>query len=341
MKARPESEFDRVSIRASAAQWTVRRDRGLSGAEAIEFQLWLAADPRHAAAMQRAGGAWELLDRLPESLAERMLVVAARRRFYWQWGLALSSLAASAALVMGVFGWWGEFDRSEFAPPALMAAGPRVVTLADGSLVRLNLGGEVIEEFVASERRVRLTRGEAHFTVVKNPARPFIVSAGAIRVCAVGTAFNVHLQTAQVEVLVTEGSVRLTTADRTTTDEPLVEAGERAVMPAASPIKSGAPRAFVITPVNGEEINRMLAWHDSIVRLGGATLAELADEFERRFGQRVVIADPEIAQMRVGGRVRGDDMEGFATLLATTFDLDVERAADGPWVLRKKKPTSR
>ena len=45
----------------TAAQWTVRRDRGLSAAESIEFELWLAADPRHRAAMKRAGGAWARL----------------------------------------------------------------------------------------------------------------------------------------------------------------------------------------------------------------------------------------------------------------------------------------
>jgi transmembrane sensor len=340
MNAPLESDFDRASIRARAAQWTVRRDRGLSGAEAIEFQLWLAADPRHPAAMERSGSAWALLDRSPESFAKRMLGIAARKRSHWRCGFVIGSLAAAAVLFIGIFSWRGEVNLGGAAAPALMAAGPRVVTLADGSLVRLNLGGEVIEEFAATERRVRLTRGEAHFTVAKNPARPFVVIAGALRVRAVGTAFNVNLQAAQVEVLVTEGIVRLIVDDRAAADEPLVEAGERAVIPAASSTQTGM-RRIVIARVDGAEMDRVLAWHDSIVRLGGATLAELADDFERRFGQRVVIPDPEIAQMRVGGRVRGDDMDGFATLLATTFDLDVERATDGPWVLRKKKPTSR
>ena len=39
------------TLRAAAARWTVRRDRGLSAAESIEYELWLAADPSHAAAM--------------------------------------------------------------------------------------------------------------------------------------------------------------------------------------------------------------------------------------------------------------------------------------------------
>ena len=49
--AQPMSE----EIRRAAAQWMIRRDRGLSSAESIEYELWLAADSRHAAAMKRGG----------------------------------------------------------------------------------------------------------------------------------------------------------------------------------------------------------------------------------------------------------------------------------------------
>ena len=43
----------------------------------------------------------------------------------------------------------------------------------------------------------------------------------------------------------------------------------------------------------------------------------------------------------MGGRFRGDDLDGFANLLAITFDIEVEHAADGTLVLRQKNPVSR
>jgi transmembrane sensor len=89
------------------------------------------------------------------------------------------------------------------------------------------------------------------------------------------------------------------------------------------------------------EISRMLAWQDELLRLGGATLAEIAGSFERRTGRRVLLADPALAGLRLGGRFRADDIDGFASLLATTLDIDVERAADGTLVLRKKNVDSR
>jgi transmembrane sensor len=307
----------------------VRRDRGLSAAESIDYELWLAADPRHAAAMQRTSAAWSLLDRIPESAAAPVLAADARRRSFWRRTIAFGSLAA-AALVVGLFIW----SRPLPADPALVAfrlsatTKPRLVTLSDGTVVQLNTGGAVVEEFTADTRHVTLTRGEAHFAVTKNPARPFVVQAGSLQVRAVGTAFNINLQSAAVDVIVTEGRVQLTTG---TPDAPALNAGERATLRRAA-----AGPTLVVARIGAAAITQTLAWREPLMRLGGATLAELAAEFERATGRRLVLADPTLADLRFGGRFRADDIDGFTHLLATTLDLDVERAADGTIVLRKK-----
>ena len=202
------------------------------------------------------------------------------------------------------------------------------MTLSDGTVVQLNTGGEVRERFTAATRHVTLTRGEAHFAVAKNPTRPFIVQAGSLQVRAVGTAFNINLQSAAVDVIVTEGRVQLTTG---TPDAPALNAGERATLRRAA----DGP-TLVVARIDAAAITQTLAWREPLMRLGGATLAELAAEFERATGRRLVLADPALADLRFGGRFRADDIDGFTHLLATTLDLDVERAADGAIVLRKK-----
>jgi transmembrane sensor len=223
--------------------------------------------------------------------------------------------------------------------------------LADGTTVRLNAGSEIAERFSRAERSVLLVRGEAHFLVVNDPGRPFVVSAGALRVRAVGTAFNVNLQTAQVEILVTEGRVAVAAAavaeDRKQVSHPAANsganlaelgAGDRLRLDRASARAAPKVEVMQLAPA---EISRMLAWQDELLRLGGATLAEIAGSFERRTGRRVLLADPALAGLRLGGRFRADDIDGFASLLATTLDIDVERAADGTLVLRKKNVDSR
>ena len=326
----PSPDSPENTLRATAARWAVRRDRGLSAAESIDYELWLAADPRHAAAMQRTSAAWSLLDRIPESAAAPILAAATRRRSFWRRTVTFGSLAAAAALAVGLFVWSRPLpaDPTLSAPALSATTTPRLVTLSDGTVVQLNTGGEVSERFTAATRHVTLTRGEAHFAVAKNPARPFIVQAGSLQVRAVGTAFNINLQSAAVDVIVTEGRVQLTTG---TPDAPALNAGERATLRRAA-----AGPTLVVARIDAAAITQTLAWREPLMRLGGATLAELAAEFERATGRRLVLADPTLADLRFGGRFRTDDIDGFTHLLATTLDLDVERTADGAIVLRKK-----
>jgi transmembrane sensor len=335
------------AIREAAARWTVRRDRGLSATESIEFELWLATDPRHAVAIKRASGAWALLDRIPESTATPVLAASIRRRAFWKNFAIVGTLAAAAAIAFAI--WIGRQPQATSATPvtpvATRAVEPRQITLSDGSVVQLNGGSELAEQFTATERRVTLVRGEAHFNVTHNPTRPFIVRAGQVDVRAVGTAFNVNLESAAVEVLVTDGVVTVNPSAEDSVHKapfpnsvPHLARGQRALIAFAP---AAPEQSVVVTTVSPEDIKRTLAWQEPLLRLGGATLAEIAVEFERRSGHRVIIPDASLAQLRFGGRFRADDVEGFANVLAVTLDVDVERAADGSLVLRKKSSTSR
>lgn len=72
-------------------------------------------------------------------------------------------------------------------------AGQRArITLPDGSVVWLNAGSTLIYPSVfESERKVSLT-GEGYFDVAAHPDKPFIVSAGAVDIMALGTLFDVY-----------------------------------------------------------------------------------------------------------------------------------------------------
>ena len=161
---------------------------------------------------------------------------------------------------------------------------------------------------------------------------------------AVGTAFNVNLQSAAVDVLVTEGKVSVSEVERVDPNalqrlavKPLhLVANERAVVSLA-PVSPAT--SVVVTTASAEEIALALAWQTPLLRLGGSTLAELVLEFQRRSGQRVILADPAPASLRVGGRFRADDLAGFTHLRATTLHLEVDRAADGTLVRRQKAGT--
>jgi transmembrane sensor len=334
-------------IREAAARWIVRRDRGLSAAESIEFELWLAADERHARAIQCADTAWALLDRIPEDVAQSVRVKPSHRwARYW---LAVSGLAAAAAIAV-FFGWQQRGDRARQQQQitteklAHDVTRARVLTLPDGSTVRLNVGSEIVEAFTPAERRIIVARGEAHFMVTKNASRPFVVCAGAVEVRAVGTAFNVNLQSAAVEVIVTEGKVELNAAaapgSAETVPTAAAESPRTVVGSSQRAVVTFAPAslraALVVTDVPSDEITKALAWQNTLLRLGGATLAELAVEFQQQTGYRIVLADPELAGRRIGGRFRADNIEGFIRLLEEHFGVVSQRTPEGVIVLLKR-----
>src|SRR4051812_2194247 len=73
------------------------------------------------------------------------------------------------------------------APSAVVSLPVRQV-LPDGTIVELKDGAEISIAYSPQTRRVALRRGEAHFEVTHDTARPFIVAVDSVEVRAVGTA---------------------------------------------------------------------------------------------------------------------------------------------------------
>ncbi|HRE05630.1 MAG TPA: FecR domain-containing protein, partial [Opitutaceae bacterium] len=282
-------------IRDLAAQWVVRQDRTLSAAERSELESWLAADPRHATAFSQSSSAWKTFRGLGQVVgrahapAPALLPRASRP--------VVGVLAAIAAVVLlGLF-ILPATDRESTAPRTQSRPTPTKRPLADGSLAWLKDGAEIREVFTVGERRVRLLRGEAFFTVTKDAARPFLVEAGKVTVRAIGTAFAVRVETDSVDVLVTEGTVQVTPPAESAVSSQAqpsdhgsarVEAGHRAVV--AASVLARRERLSVV-PVSAAEIARSLAWYEPMLELAGATLKEVVAAFARESGRRIAIAD--------------------------------------------------
>lgn len=331
-----------------AADWLARRFAGLTPEEQSAFECWRAADPRHAAVYGELEAAWRALDRvrLPETALDHPDPDALAPRGVRPMRLRLRPfLAAAAAVVITGAGWaWlgfkggGEADQvvAPHTDLLITAVGEvQKLDLPDGSMVWLNTDSHVEVTYSAAERRVRLQRGEAHFTVAKAPARPFFVEAAGVAVRAVGTAFNVRLRADVVEVLVTEGKVGVADAVHgksllvpptamAAAAHPLLTAGERAVIPAIPPSgETWAPVA--VAPVAPAEIERALAWQDRRIEAVAAPLGEIVAEFNRYNPTKLVVDDRALAARRFGGSFRADDPETFVRLLETRFGLHAER----------------
>lgn len=198
-------------IEQQAAEWFGRWEVGLSPEQEKEFQDWLEADKRHEARFQQCAAIWELLTgRKDASPPKRPPAIMPRPRIPRIWQLPAAAALAAAAAIAVVF-YFERPEQRELAPPPIaeiQADVMKMVELADGSVMRLNANSVASIRYSDKERRVVLEKGEAHFVAAKE-ARPFIVVAGAVAVRTVGTAFDVRLNLVSVEVLVTEGRVRV------------------------------------------------------------------------------------------------------------------------------------
>jgi transmembrane sensor len=359
-----DSSPERPNAQEQAAlEWLARLDRGLTPEQEAEFERWLAANSQHGEAFGEFDGTWSLLNRIrqtPEAAAAAGRVVPdpdafAPRRRTWPRVLAWSAPLLAAAVVGGFFVTQREtlMHRPDVASGFKLAAtsdsvSPRKLNLPDGSVVELNRDSAIEIEFTPRERRLLLGRGEAHFSVAKDATRPFVVRASAVDVRALGTAFNVHLQPEAVEVLVTEGKVRLNDEqgrsllpETSSTPVPGAASTPASVAPGARALVAGekvtialmprsiaVPQVAVPVVVPAADIGRKLAWQTRQLEFVSAPLAEMVAEFNRHNRQQLAIPDATLGAQRFGGTFRSDDVAGFVRLLETHFGIESERTGE-------------
>lgn len=240
---------------------------------------------------------------------------------------------AVAALTMVAFAWMPFSQRqiSDTAPgTSTHVAGPERRTLPDGSIAELRTGATLEIDFSGPQRRVRLREGQAHFRVMSDPSRPFVVSAGNIEVRAVGTAFSVEVARAAVEVVVTEGRIAV---DHSSGSLATAAAGERVVVNEPA---SATPMAGVGV-LEASELAARLAWRVPKLEFSATPLREVVELFNRHGATKLKLADRSLERLRMSGLVRADQPEVLVSLLTANYGVHAEQQPDGEIVLQSRQ----
>jgi transmembrane sensor len=265
--------------------------------------------------------------------------------------LALTGVAfAVAGLGVGLR-WVPRAVVSE--PPAVaetrtLVLRPGTHTLADGTVVELKDDARIVADFTGALRRVALQRGEAHFQVAKDPARPFVVGAAGVEVRAVGTAFSVQLGAADVDVVVTEGTVAIErggeTAGRAAPAADLPRAEPAALVTAGHQVVvalTGGPAGPVVRAITPEAVDRRLAWRRLRLDFSDTPLSDVVRMFNAasRGPARLVLAEPALGSLQISGILRADNTESLLRLLEKEFGIEAAPSGDAV-VLRRARPKS-
>jgi transmembrane sensor len=330
-------------IEATAAAWFVKREGGnWSAADQAELDTWLDGATAHRIAFIRIAATWERAGRLtalgagvpPGSIPPRDawgiapipqadssakmadgLPIARVAGFNKRLGaLAAGLIVATAATAV----WY--ISKSYGTAYSTQIGALASVPLSDGSHVTLNTDSRIHVAFSAGERVVKLDQGEAFFEVSKDRSRPFVVDMGNKRVTAIGTQFSVRRDGAEIRVLVTDGRVRI---DRQDAPSEL-----RATQVAAGSQARTKGNSVLLDQPEPTQVEQILSWRTGYLVFHETPLAEAIAEFNRYSSRKIVVDDPALKSLRIGGRFRSTDAEAFLWLLQNGFPIDVAQRDD-------------
>ena len=339
----------RVAEETSA--WLGRLDRGLQPDERAELEAWLAADPVHGQTLLRMAALWDNLDVLGE-LSKLIALPQTRER-----AVAWRPAAVAAAVVVALASLAGYLPLTRPAAPSVAghvekAALPaeqigveepesagtllystrigeqRTERLPDGSLVQLNTASSLEVAYDDAVRRITLLAGEAQFAVQHDASRPFIVEAQGRTVRAVGTAFNVRVRDQGIEVAVTEGRVLVAAASMSADEVMTPSANDSGKVAAtAGQVVSIDGDRLTLQAVSTEEMSDRLAWQRGMLVFDGEPLASALSEVTRYTGVRFEFEDEQVAQIRVGGFYKANDIEGLTRSLQQNLSIRTTQVA--------------
>lgn len=314
-------------IEAEASEWLIRLERDPSPAMKADFERWIAAEARNRAAFVRLEKTWAHADVLrklrpldgevDENIIDKfgqpgsIAVTPRKTRLPW-----LAAAASLLVLTLGAVAWVSTV-RSGWQTYKTEQGGFQRISLPDGSTAFLNTNSEIRVKLTAARRELVLSQGEALFTVAHDPHRPFDVTAGDTVVRAVGTAFSVRLRDQQqVDVIVTEGRVAIDPPD----DSLDSKLPQQVALPSLSTLAAGETisvkaRKMHVHKIAAEDMTRKLAWTQGRLWFDRVTLAEAVLEFNRYNRRQLVIDDPAIESLHIGGAFDATDLDSFVAAL--------------------------
>lgn len=294
-----------------AADWCLRlRAPELADETLAQWLVW-SEQPGHLAAFERMSAMLDDVAALDEAGRDvlRKAAPAPRAR---RW-MPLALAAGLATLALGGYLAW-TFATAAFSRDyASDIAQRRDVKLPDGTRVALGGASRLGAHFDGAMRRVNLREGEAFFQIAPNDA-PFEVSAGAVRILDVGTAFDVRRGGDRVTVDVAEGRVRVFT-------------------PGHGGVEAIAGQRIVYVPESGVSVARIdpartAAWRDNRLEFDNEPLGAVVASLNRYSARPVRIADSGLASLGFTGTIRTDAIDHWLEALPQVLPVRVESHPD-------------
>lgn len=293
-----------TELSEQALQWLVDLHSGTAtDADWNEYALWCETSPDHQRAADMAEHVWQRLG----SALERP---SARSLRHSVLGLLLI-LSMTAGL------YWQNEKHGWMADQVTAVGERRTLILDDGSQLALAPNTRVDIKFNAKRRVLRLYAGELFVQVAQDAMlRPFEVEAGAGRMRALGTEFDVRRYDDTVSLVVVEHSVRVITQNNLQAIN--VEAGQSIEYDS---LRISSPQSV--------DVSDSTAWRRDQLVFNQQPLSEVLEQIGRYHRGLIWVRDRDLKALLVTGVVATGDTDAQLQLLQDTLPLRIRQL---PWL---------
>ncbi|MFC4311043.1 FecR family protein [Steroidobacter flavus] len=311
------TSMDRDVIAKNEAEaWFVRlMSPECSAAERRSFEQWRASSSVNEEAYVAIEKLWQRLDGMEEDevigrhAAAALKPEPAPRR----WPLALAASVIAALVGVGVV---DQVRTSATVEHYQAQDQSRKVTLSDGSEVTLDLATEIDVRLSRSERNIKLVAGRALFDVAHDASRPFRVDTGHGKVTALGTQFQVDVDSDQVIVTLLEGSVSVSPPEAHR-QEPTLR-----LAPGQQARYSNANSRWAQHDVDAAAV---VSWSSGFHVFSATPLGEAVREINRYSATKLRLADPSLESLVISGNFKTGDAETISSAWPIVLPVTLQK----------------
>jgi transmembrane sensor len=275
---------------------------------------------------------------------------SAARKVLREARMALLALAAATAFVLfgSLWFWLYVTPQPESGSMSYRTAPGQTtrIQLPDGSHVTLDADSELNVVLTSHRRALTLARGEGYFEVAEDHSRPFVVQAGATRVTAVGTAFNIRRSAHRTVVAVLEGKVEVVAdpQSRSNASVPLSARHDesRAAAGSASPphvpqlsaeLAAGEAVSYSDSgdfhALPAPEASLAAAWLQGHRRYYNEPLRDVLADVSRYTGRKIEVSDELTGELQFTGTLDLDNSEAWLRGLSVALPVRLVQDNDG------------
>jgi transmembrane sensor len=315
------SAEQRETALAAAALWRAQLDCG--SADPAEFERWRAADPAHAIAFARISSTWASLEdvALPgvetmpvdEQPAAKASAVLSRRR-----AIAVFAGAATLAAV-------GLTAHHSLAREAARTSTGERRSLNLPQAVRLDMNTATAISWRASQQLVNLwlEHGEIAVRVATTVVLSFPETNPFEALLSAGW-YNARSLDHALELTVMRGSAQVRCADR-----------KKVIAVRHGESLFSASGATALQVASAQALDAIEAWQRGEVLFQDTPLSAAVAEYNRYLQRKLVILDPEVGQLRIGGRFTSADVTDFLRALEVTLRVTSVQSNGNVVLVRK------